>query len=373
MCSSVVALFVCIFPIGTGSAGEVARLDLADIRLPPGFSIEVAVKDIPDARSLALGARGSLFVGTRTAGVVYAVTGWDSPEPRVTIIADGMNMPNGVAFRDGALYVAEVHRILRYDGIETRLDRPPEPVVIAEYPTDKHHGWKYIAFGPDGRLYVPIGAPCNICNEPGYAIITRIEPDGSQREVFAQGVRNTVGFTWHPETRDLWFTDNGRDYLGNDVPPCELNHAPVAGMHFGYPYCHGGTIPDPEFGDQAGCSEFTAPARNLGPHVAPLGVKFYTGTQFPPEYRGQVFIAEHGSWNRDVPIGYRIAMVTLDGDRASSYQAFAEGWLQDDGKAWGRPVDLLEAPDGSLLVSDDAAGAIYRIRYKDATVAPNYR
>lgn len=347
-------------------AGESRQLPLDTIKLPSGFSIEVAVADIPNARSMTLGDDGTLFVGTRGEGALYAVTGWDDGDARVHVLATDMNMPNGVAFRDGALYVAEVDRILRYDDIEARLTDPGEPELIARYPSDRHHGWKYIAFGPDDRLYVPIGAPCNICNEEGYAVITSIEPDGSDRRVYAEGVRNTVGFTWHPETGELWFTDNGRDHLGNDVPPCELNHAPRPGLHFGYPYCHGRDVADPEFGDQADCEDFVPPAAELGPHVAPLGVKFYTGDRFPEDYRGQVFIAEHGSWNRDTPIGYRVTLVRLDGDRASSYQTFASGWLQDDGEAWGRPVDLLQTPDGDFLLSDDHAGVIYRIRYTGA-------
>jgi glucose/arabinose dehydrogenase len=293
----------------------------------------------------------------------------------VVEIASGLRMPNGVAFHEGALYVAEVSRVLRYDGIEERLDDPPEPVVVIDdYPSDRHHGWKYIAFGPDGWLYVPVGAPCNICDSenPIYASITRVKPDGSGREIYAEGVRNTVGFTWHPETGDLWFTDNGRDNLGNDVPPDELNRATEKGQHFGFPYCHGGDIPDPQFGSGSGkadgvCSKYVAPAQNLGPHVAALGVKFYQGEMFPAEYRGDLFIAEHGSWNRDTPIGYRVMRVELDGHRATSYEVFAEGWLpgRDESDVWGRPVDLLFLPDGSMLLSDDKAGAIYRIAYGD--------
>jgi glucose/arabinose dehydrogenase len=261
--------------------------------------------------------------------------------------------------------VAEVNRILRYDDVESNLNDLPEPVVVNDdFPSDRGHGWKFIRFGPDGKLYVPVGAPCNVCevNDP-YGSITRMNPDGTGREIFAGGVRNTVGFDWHPETGDLWFTDNGRDQLGDDVPPDELNHAPQPDLHFGFPYCHGGTIPDPEFGDERSCAEFTPPAMPLGPHVAALGMRFYTGTMFPEEYRHQIFIAEHGSWNRSTPIGYRISLVRLENNQAVSYETFAEGWLRDD-QAWGRPVDLLLMPDGSLLVSDDFAGAIYRISFR---------
>ena len=239
-------------------------------------------------------------------------------------------------------------------------------MVTDRYPTDRHHGWKFIAFGPDGWLYVPVGAPCNVCLPPGplHETITRMKPDGSAIEVFARGVRNSVGFDWRPGSHDLWFTDNGRDWLGDDRPPDELNHAPKAGMHFGFPYCHGRALPDPEFGRDKACTDFTPPAAELGPHVAALGMRFYTGTMFPPEYRGRIFIAEHGSWNRTTPIGYRVTTARLDGDRVVGYEPFATGWLGDNGQIAGRPVDVLVMPDGALLVSDDHAGAIYRIAYR---------
>ena len=338
------------------------------VTLPAGFAIDVFTDEVPGARSLTLGANGTLFVGTRSEGVIYAIPNATrgARAERVRVIARRLNSPNGVAFRDGALYVAEVNRILRFDGIEGRLDSPPAPAVVSDrFPRDRHHGWKFIAFGPDGWLYVPVGAPCNICEPPGplHETITRMKPDGSGLEVFSRGVRNSVGFDWHPATKTLWFTDNGRDYLGDDRPPDELNHAPKAGMHFGYPYCHGRDIADPEFGRRHPCSDFTPPVMDLGPHVAALGLRFYTGTMFPPEYRNQIFIAEHGSWNRSTPIGYRVTVVRLDGERATKYEVFAAGWLQN-GKPWGRPVDVQVMPDGALLVSDDHAGAIYRISYR---------
>lgn len=347
-------------------AASPIRLDT--IKLPPGFSISVFSDKVPNARSLALGPGGTLFVSTRSAGNVYAVldTNKDHQADEVITLAKGLNMPNGIALRDGALFVAEVNRVLRFDQIEASLRSVPAPVVVTEsYPADRHHGWKFIAFGPDGYLYVPVGAPCNICEreDPVYASITRIKPDGSGREVFASGVRNTVGFDWHPVTKELWFTDNGRDMLGDDVPPDELNRASAKGQHFGYPYCHAGTISDPELGAKRPCSEFVAPARPLGPHVAALGMRFYTGAMFPSEYRQQIFIAEHGSWNRSTPIGYRVMLAKLKGNEVVGYDPFAEGWLQGR-RAWGRPVDVLVMPDGSLLVSDDLAGAIYRITYK---------
>jgi glucose/arabinose dehydrogenase len=361
---SILALTLCT-PL-TAWASQATDQVLRNVRLPPGFKLEVYTDNVPGARSLAWGQRGTLFVGTRS-GNVYAVSGTPGKGfPAVRTLAAGLNMPNGVAFRDGALYVAEVNRILRYDAIEGSLAKVPEPKVVRDdLPKDRHHGWRYIAFGPDGKLYLPIGAPCNICNEPKYAVITRMNPDGSDYEVFARGVRNSVGFTWHPSSKQLWFTDNGRDYLGEDVPPCELNHAPRAGLDFGFPYCHGRDIKDPDFGSLGECSKITRPVQTLGAHVAPLGVKFYTGSTFPADYRNQAFIAEHGSWNRKEPNGYRIMVVRLEGDKAVGYQPFASGF--NNGKeTFGRPVDLMVLADGSLLVSDDFAGAVYRISYSAA-------
>ncbi len=337
------------------------------ITLPGGFEIKLYAQ-VPNARSMALSPNGTLFVGNRRGGKVYAIQTRDEGAQIKTpwVIAERLNMPNGVAVKDGALYVAEINRVLRYDDIEARLKNPPQPVVVTDrFPRDRQHGWKFIAFGPDGDLYVPVGAPCNICEPDAerYAALMRMKPNGSNLEVFARGIRNTVGFDWHPQTKELWFTDNGRDRLGDNVPPDELNHASKAGLHFGYPYCHGADIPDPEYGKKRPCSEFTPPAQTLGPHVAALGMRFYTGSMFPSEYRNQIFIAEHGSWNRSTPIGYRVTVVELKGNQAVSYRPFAEGWLQGN-RAWGRPVDVLVMPDGALLVSDDEAGAIYRITYK---------
>lgn len=337
---------------------------LQNVRLPAGFQLEVFADNVPAARSMALGAQGTLFVGTRGT-TVYAVSGTPGTglKPTVRVIANKLNMPNGVAFRDGALYVAEINRILRYDGIESSLTNIPAPKIVRDdLPKDRHHGWKYIAFGPDGKLYVPIGAPCNVCNEPKYASITRMNADGSGHEVFARGIRNTVGFTWHPETQELWFTDNGRDYMGDDQPPCELNVAPRAGLDFGFPYCHGADIKDPEFGKLGDCARMTPPVQTLGAHVAPLGVRFYTGTAFPEKYRNQVLIAEHGSWNRSTKSGYRLTLVRLDGQKALAYEPFITGFNRGD-EVFGRPVDLLVLEDGSMLISDDSAGAIYRLTY----------
>lgn len=340
---------------------------LEKIKLPPGFSISVYA-EVPNARAMALGKNGTVYVGSMSAGKVYALlNGKGGPKAdSVMVIASGLTMPVGVAYREGSLYVSEVGRILRFDRVGDSLANPPKPVVVNDgFPKEPHHGWKFIAFGLDGMLYVPVGAPCNICEpDPGrYALISRMKPDGSGVEVMARGVRNSVGFDWHPVTQELWFTDNGRDWLGNDAPPDELNRAPKKNLHFGYPYCHGGTIADPEYGAKRGCSEFTPPAQNLGPHVAALGMRFYTGAMFPPEYRNQIFIAEHGSWNRGRKTGYRVSLVRLSGNRPVKYEPFAEGWLQGE-SVWGRPADVLVMPDGALLVSDDHAGVIYRIAYR---------
>lgn len=337
------------------------------INLPEGFKIHVYADNVDNARSMVLGVKGTVFVGSRTAGKVYAIVddNNDYQADKVITIAENLNQPNGVAFLNGDLYVAEISKIWKYENIEDHLDSPPAPVLISEaFPTDGHHGWKYIAFGPDGKLYVPVGAPCNICLSENeiYASITRMDPDGSNHEVFAHGVRNTVGFDWHPNDDVLWFTDNGRDWMGDDLPPDELNRAPVKGMHFGYPFCHGSGLSDDEFGDQRNCDEFMLPMQDLGPHVAALGILFYTGDMFPNEYRNSILIAEHGSWNRSSPIGYRVTRVELDGNRTTSYETFADGWLQN-GSPIGRPVDVIQMPNGSILVSDDAAGKIYNISY----------
>ncbi|GMG85977.1 PQQ-dependent sugar dehydrogenase [Biformimicrobium ophioploci] len=342
-----------------------AEVPLDKLRLPEGFKIEVFADGVTNARHMARGDKGTIFVGSRREGKVYALRDddGDNRADRVITIAEDLYQPTGVAFRDGALWVSAVTSILRFDDIEARLDNPPEPVVVTDQFPDRHHGWKYIAFGPDGWLYVPVGAPCNICDEEGFAEIRRISPDGKKMETFAKGVRNTVGFTWHPQTGELWFTENGRDMMGDDMPACELNRAPKAGMHFGYPYCHQGDTLDPEFGEGKSCADYVPPVQNLGPHVAPLGIKFYTGDQFPAQYRNQVFIAEHGSWNRSKKIGYRVTLVTLDENgKATAYEPFIDGWLEGENN-WGRPVDLLVMPDGAMLVSDDQGGVIYRVTY----------
>ena len=345
---------------------------LERLTLPPGFSIEVYAANVPNARQMTLSPNGTLFVSTRRAGNVYAVVddNGDQTADRVLTLDSGLNMPNGVAFRNGSLYVAEINRILRYDEIESQLTAPPEPVVVNDtLPTERAHGWKFIDFGPDGRLYVPVGAPCNICDneetDPRFATILSMQPDGSDLTIYAHGVRNSVGFDWHPTTDELWFTNNGRDRLGDTEPADTLHHAPSTGLHFGFPFCHQGNIQDPEFNTRP-CSEFRPPAQRLGPHVASLGMEFYTGNMFPGSYRNEIFIAEHGSWNRTAEAGhtgYRLTVARLDGNQVVGYDVFAEGWLQDNNEAWGRPVDVQVMPDGALLVSDDTANTIYRITY----------
>ena len=342
---------------------------LHSLTLPPGFTITLYTSEVKNARGMALGEKGTLFVGSRKEGRVYAVVdeNGDQKADRVYTVAKGLELPVGVAFRNGALYVSAVDRILRFDEIEQHLNDPPKPVVVTDrLPSDKHHGWKYLAFGPDGKLYVAVGVPCNICEVDftRHGHIARMNPDGSGYEVVARGIRNSVGFDWDPTNKQLWFTDNGRDWMGDDQPPDELNYAPKDGLHFGYPHCHGNAISDPEFGKDHPCSDFRAPMLELGPHVAALGMRFYSGSMFPQEYLGRIFIAEHGSWNRSKKIGYRITLATPSKDGRWSYSTFAEGWKQGE-QAWGRPVDILQMPDGSLLVTDDEAGVIYRIAYNN--------
>jgi glucose/arabinose dehydrogenase len=349
-----------------------ADLPLDRIKLPEGFSISIYAENVSGARSMALGDKGTLFVGSRKAGKVHAVvdSDGDNKADKVILIAKDLWEPNGIAFRDGALYVGEINRFFRYDGIENALDAPPEPVVLVDdLPKEQWHGAKYFSFGSDGKLYFGIGAPCNNCdavvekNDPRFCTIMRMNADGTGVEPYVHGVRNTVGIAWHPENGDLYFTDNGRDMMGDDVPQDELNRVTKAGQHFGYPYIHGGDVPDPKHGQGKSPGDYVKPIQQLGPHVAPLGLKFYTGDQFPSDYKNRIFIAQHGSWNRTVKIGYRVMQVTLDeAGNAAAYGEFATGWLYR-GEPWGRPADVFVMPDGALLVSDDHANVIYRITY----------
>ncbi|TYZ06871.1 sorbosone dehydrogenase family protein [Hymenobacter lutimineralis] len=353
----------------TAPAPTAADTNLTKIKLPKGFVISYFAQGVKSARELAVGPDGTVYVGTKD-DKVYALPdrNKDGRADEVVTVATGLNSPNGVAVRNGALYVGEIHRIVRYDNIAARLRQKPKPVVVYDkLPNEEWHGFKYISFGPDGKLYVPVGAPCNVCEpeEPIYATINRLNADGTGLETVAYGVRNTVGFDWSPQDKALWFTDNGRDQLGDNLPADELNRATSPGQHFGFPYFFAGDVRDPQFGTGKNQGTYVAPAQKLGPHVAALGMKFYTGKQFPAQYRNQIFIPEHGSWNRSKKLGYRISLVRLDatGKKALGYETFAEGWLQGQ-QSWGRPVCLLVLADGSLLVSDDQNDAVYRISYK---------
>lgn len=366
----ILLLFALVALHSTGYAAADKSSVLGQLIKPQGFSITFFADDVPNARSLALGKNGIVYVGTRQEGSVYALqdTDGNGVADKKYVLAQDLYMPNGVAYKDNALYVAEVNRIIRFDDIDQHLKNPPKPVVVFDrLPSDKHHGWKYLRFGPDGKLYTAVGAPCNICEpeKPIYASLVRVNADGSDMEILANGVRNTVGFDWHPQNGALYFTENGRDYLGDDRPPDELNRWNTIGQHFGYPYCHGGTIPDPEFGQIRDCKEFEPPQWRFKAHMAPLGMRFYTGTQFPSRFFNHLFVAQHGSWNRTKPHGYRIALVTFDGDKPVKEQAFISGWLTEQEEVLGRPTDILQMPDGSLLIADDTLGVIYRVEYRD--------
>ena len=338
------------------------QLDL--IKLPQGFSIEVYAEGVENARQMVRGTQGTVFVGSRRAGKLWAVTDSDGDQraESVRLIDEGLDLPSGLEFLDGSLYVGALDKVLRYDNIEMLLDSPPEPVVVTdELPDKTHHGWKYLRFGPDGKLYIPVGAPCNICDDQGFGEIRRMNPDGSGMETYARGVRNSVGLAFHPENGQLWFTDNGRDRLGDDLPADELNHAPQAGLHFGFPYCHQGDLLDEQFGKGKSCDDYTPPVAKLDPHGAALGLAFYTGDMFPEEFKNRLFITQHGSWNRSEKIGYQVRVLEVQADgRVLNNKVFASGWLQNE-EAWGRPNDVLVMPDGALLVSDDQANVIYRI------------
>ena len=348
----------------TGSLHAGVQLDL--IELPPGFSIEIYADGVENARQMVRGDSGTIFAGSRQLGTVWAMTDADGDQraEQVRLIDEDLNMPSGIEFLNGSLYVGAVSRILRYDNIESLLDQPPDPVVVTDaLPSKKHHGWKYLRFGPDGKLYIPVGVPCNICAEEGFGEIRRMNLEDSTMETYAVGVRNSVGLAFHPQNGQLWFTDNGRDRLGDDLPADELNFAPQAGMHFGFPYCHQGDLLDKKFGKGRNCDDYIAPVVKLQPHGAALGLAFYTGDMFPSEYKDHLFITLHGSWNRSKKVGYQIIVLDVRPDgKVMDVQVFASGWLQNE-KSWGRPNDVLVMPDGALLVSDDQAGVVYRISY----------
>ena len=369
------ALFVAALAGLAGLSGAAAaaadatsadRLPLAKMKLPPGFKAEVFASGVPDARSLREGEQGTVFVSSRSAGKVYAIVDKEGRR-QVKTIADKLDMPNGIAFHKGSLYVATITTIMRYDDIEKRLDAPPAPVTIYDkLPDRRAHGWRYIAIGPDNKLYVGVGAPCNIClPPPDFAQIRRMNLDGSDVEVVATGVRNSVGFDFDPKDGSLWFTDNGRDWMGDDQPDDELDHVTQPRKQdFGFPYCHQGMLPDPEFGKGRNCADFAQPAWLLGPHAAALGMRFYEGSMFPPKYRGAIFIARHGPWNRSQKFAADVVVAFRDGKSGKGGIAKMEPFLSglvENNAFLGRPVDVLVRKDGSLLVSDDFNGAVYRI------------
>jgi glucose/arabinose dehydrogenase len=340
------------------------QLPIRQLKLPKGFKIEVYASGIANARSLRLGDKGTVFVSNRQLDKVYAIVDRNGKR-EVKVIASGKDRPNGLAFLNGTLYIAEGTKISKLEKIEDHLDNPPQPVVIYDdLPNHQSHGWKFIGIGPDNKLYINVGAPCNICIPPEEnAQIRRINLDGSGAEAFARGVRNSVGFDWHPVTKQLFFTDNGRDWLSEDLPEDELNRVTKVGQHFGFPYCHQGTFTDREVGWGRSCGEFVKPVALLGPHTAALGMRFYTGRMFPAEYRHAIFIARHGSWNKTKKLGGDVVVAKLNKNgTVKAIQPFLTGFLQNN-EYIGRPVDVQVMKDGSLLVSDDYAGAVYRVTY----------
>lgn len=336
-----------------------AEPNVKDIKVPEGFSVSLYAYPVPNARSLTMGPDGIVFVGNRSSGSIYALVP-KGGKAEVVTIADNLKSPNGVAFKNGDLYVGEIERILKFKNILKTMRSKPQPEVWGpKFPDKAHHGWKFIAFGPDGWLYVPVGAPCNVCKEDPalFAAIHRISPDGTKRELVAQGIRNTVGFDWNPETKKLWFTDNGRDMMGDEIPADELNEVTKEKEHFGFPYCHAGDIPDPDFNEKQSCDKFTPPKFKFPAHVAALGMRFIKTNK---ALKGSILVAQHGSWNRTRPIGYQVVRLYRDGNNVTKSETFADGFLKAD-SAWGRPVDVLELADGSVLISDDMAGAVYRV------------
>ena len=351
-------------------AAAVDKLPTAKLKVPAGFNIEVYAAGMANARSLAEGDKGTVFVGSRLVGNVYAVANKDGKRS-VKVLASGLHRPNGVAFRNGTLYIAELSKVSKIDKVEDSLDSPPKLTMIYDnLPKDEAHGWKFIAIGPDNKLYVPVGQPGNnVLHDDAHGQIRRMNLDGTDVEVVARGVRNTVGFDWNPETKQLYFTDNGRDWMSEDVPQDELNRVTKVGEHFGAPYCLQGNIADPEFGWGHSCSEFTPPVGLMGPHSASLGMRFYTGSMFPKSYKNAIIVARHGSWNRSKKFGGDVAVIKLNKDgTVKSIEPFITGFLEDN-KYVGRPVDVLQMKDGSLLVSDDWNGAVYRVTYGKPKVA----
>lgn len=351
-----------------------SEIPLDKLKLPKGFKAEVWATGMVGGRAMAISDSGKkIYMGTRGIGRVYEVT--DAGDKRtVRVLVDKLTQPSGVAFQDGSLYVMAIDKVLRYDGIEAKPDVQPVDMTKAfNLPPEQHHNWKYLAFGPDKKLYVPFGAPCNICEPPTkeYAQIRRYNPDGSGMEVLATGVRNTQGFDWHPKTGELWFTDHGRDWLGDNGPEDELNRISKTGLNFGYPYCHAKGIADPDIKKKDACKDVTMPVTTMGPHAAVMGIKFYTGSMFPKEYQGVAFIARKGSWNRTEKLGYDVVTVKAGADgKDAKTTPFATGFMNPkDQSFWGRPAYIAQMKDGALLISDEQLGAIYRISYSAPAAA----
>jgi glucose/arabinose dehydrogenase len=346
------------------------KLPTAKLKLPPGFNVEVYASGIGNARSIRLGDKGTLFVGTRFGNKVTAVVKKDG-KTELKTIASGLYRPNGLAYHNGTLYIAELSQISKIDNVEANLDNPPKPTVIyTDLPKDEAHGWKFIAVGPDNKLYIPVGQPGNnVLHDKDHGQIRRINLDGTGREDVALGVRNSVGFDWNPVNKQLYFSDNGRDWMSEDVPQDELNRLTKVGQDFGAPYCYQGNIPDPEFGWGHSCKDYVAPVMLTGPHSAGLGLRFYTGNMFPKKYKNAIFLARHGSWNKSNKFGGDVIAIFLNKDgTVKSSEPFITGFL-DNNTYSGRPVDVEFMPDGSMLLSDDWNGAIYRITYGKAKVA----
>ena len=361
-------------------AGKMTETPASDIpisklKLPAGFKAEIWATGLPGGRAMAVSDDGKkVYVGTRVIGRVYEVSD-EGSKRSVRVVADKLTQPAGVALKDGNLYVFAIDKVLRFDGIAKNADAKPEDMTAKfDLPPEQHHNWKYIAFGPDGKLYVPFGAPCNICEPPSkeYAQIRRYNADGSGKEVIATGVRNSVGFDWHPKTKELWFTDHGRDWAGDKGFEDELNKISKTGQNFGFPYCHANGQPDPDVKKAKACEGVTRPVLLMGPHAAAMGIKFYTGKMFPSEYQNTAFVVRKGSWNREKPFGFDVVNVRVGEDGKASIRNFASGW-QEGGegyKFWGRPAYVAQMPDGALLVSDEQVGAIYRISYQRPAKAP---
>ena len=352
---------------GKNTETAAADIPINTLKVPKGFKVELWASGMPGARAMVRGDKGKIYIGTRGLGRVYEVT--DAGDKRTSrILVDKLTQPSGVAIQGSTLYVMAIDKVLRYDDIENKPDVKPEDMTAKfNLPPEQHHNWKYLAFGPDKKLYVPFGAPCNICEPPTkeYAQIRRYNPDGSAMEVIATGVRNTQGFDWHPKTGELWFTDHGRDWAGDDGPQDELNRMPKAGLNFGYPYCHAAGTPDPDIKKAGACKDVTMPVALMGPHAAVMGVKFYTGDMFPAAYKNTMFVARKGSWNRTKRFGYDVVNVVPSADgKSAKVTPFLTGFLDaKENKFSGRPAYLLQMPDGALLVSDEQLGAIYRISY----------